>query len=304
MRPKNINQSRRTPFALIIPTLSPLSGAQMNRACLRKTTMHPSFASAMWRKLGCMALALTSLIASLPALAEPASAESTAGWNGTAGAGPIVFPKYVGGKSTQVWPIPLLSINYNETFYVELERVGVYVLASDDKKVGLGLAVEPRFGFSAKDGARLVGMATRRDSLEGGPTFDWDFDVIAFSVAWFTDLNRSSHGNSLRASIYKPILKNEHWDFGALLAFDRMNGKLANYYFGVRPSEATSSRPGYQSGAGTNVSIGLSGTYNLGKRHALMFGANLARLSKSAANSPITETNRATMYYIGYGWNL
>ena len=276
----------------------------MNKNCLSKATMRTNSWPALLGRLGRMAFALIALNASFAAIAEPAAAEAKDGWNGTAGAGPIAFPKYVGGKSAQVWPIPLLSINYDETFYVEIERVGVYVLASDDKKVGLGLAVEPRFGFSAKDGARLAGMATRRDSLEGGPTFDWDFDVIAFSVAWFTDLNRSSHGNSLRASIYKPILKNEHWDFGALLAFDRMNGKLVNYYFGVRPSEATSSRPGYQSGAGTNVSIGLSGTYNLDKRHALMFGASLARLSKSAANSPIAETNRSTVYYLGYGWNL
>ena len=276
----------------------------MNRAFLRKPTVNPSFPSAVLRKLGRVALALISLTASTAALAETVSAESKAGWNGTAGAGPIVFPKYVGGTSMQVWPIPLLSINYAETFYVELERVGVYVLSSDDKKIGLGFAVEPRFGFSAKDGARLVGMATRRDSLEGGPTFDWDFDVIAFSVAWFGDLNRSSHGNSLRTSIYKPILKNERWDVGALLAFDRMNGKLANYYFGVRPSEATALRPEYQPGAGTSTSIGLSGTYNLDKRHAIMFGANLARLAKGAANSPIAETNRAILYYIGYGWNL
>ena len=273
----------------------------MNGNCLSKATMRTNSWPAL---LSRSAFVLISLNASFAAIAEPAAAEAKDGWNGTAGAGPIVFPKYVGGKSTQVWPIPLLSINYAETFYVELERVGVYVLASDDKKIGLGFAVEPRFGFSAKDGARLLGMATRRDSLEGGPTFDWDFDVVAVSVAWFGDLNRSSHGNSLRASIYKPLLKNEHWDFGALLAFDRMNGKLANYYFGVRPSEATALRPGYQPGAGTSTSIGLSGTYNLDKRHALMFGANLARLARGAANSPIAETNRAAMYYIGYGWNL
>lgn len=94
-------------------------------------------------------------------------AKNTNGWNGTAGAGFIVFPQYTGGKKLQTWLIPLLSINYNETFYVEIERVGVYVLASDDKKIGLGLAVEPRFGFDASAGSRLAGMATRRNSIEG-----------------------------------------------------------------------------------------------------------------------------------------
>ena len=257
----------------------------------------------MLRILGVI-FALIGLANPVALRAAPVITESLPGWSGTAALGPIVLPKYVGGKGTQIWPIPILSINYNETFYVELERVGVYILASDDKKIGLGLAVEPRFGFSAKDGPRLQGMASRRDSLEGGPTFDWDFDVIAFSVAYFGDLNRSSRSRSMRASIFKPLLKDDRWDVGALLMFDAMNSRLANYYFGVRAAEATLLRPAYAPGKGTSASVGLSGTYKLNKVHALMFGAMLTRLPGGAAASPITETRHAATWYLGYGWSL
>ena len=238
------------------------------------------------------------------AIAETPDADKHTGWNGTAGFGPIVFPKYTGGKSNRVWPVPLLSINYDETFYVEIQRIGVYILASDDKKIGLGIAAEPRFGFSGGDGARIAGMATRRDSIEAGLTFDWDFDVIAFSVAYFGDVNRTSRGSSMRASVYKQLLKNDRWDFGVLLGYDRMNAKVSNYYFGVTPSEATPSRPFYSPGAAGNVSLGLSGTYNFNKRNAIMFGVNSTRLGKSAADSPIVEVRRANVYYLGYGWTL
>ena len=112
------------------------------------------------RTQACAAAEASELTAQDSTNAAPAT--STNGWNGTAGAGFIVFPRYTGGQKLQALPVPLLSINYNETFYVEIERVGVYVLASDDKKIGLGLAVEPRFGFNAADNARLAGMATRR----------------------------------------------------------------------------------------------------------------------------------------------
>jgi outer membrane protein len=237
--------------------------------------------------------------------AETANAgERHEGWNGTAGFGPIVFPKYTGGKGSRVWPIPLLSIDYDETFYVEIQRVGVYVLASDDKKIGLGLAAEPRFGFSGGDGSRVTGMATRRDSLEAGLTFDWDFDVVAFSVAWFNDVNRTSRGRSARASVYKPVVKDEHWDMGVLLGYDRMDKKISNCFFGVTPNEATTARPMYQATASGNGSLGFSGTYKLDKKNALMFGANITRLGGSAAASPIVETRRATMVYLGYGWSL
>ena len=248
--------------------------------------------------------ALILLANHLLAHADAAIADSSAGWGGTAGVGAIAFPKYVGGNSSQFWPIPILSINYNETFYVELERIGVYVLASDNKKIGLGFAVEPRFGFSAKDGPRLRGLAKRRDSIEGGPTFDWDFDVIAFSVAYFADLNRSSRGHSIRASIYKPLLKDDHWDVGALLAFDAMNSKVTNYYFGVRAIEANALRAAYEPGKATTTSVGLSGTYKLNQRHSLMFGAIVTHLPGGVAASPLVETRRAATWYVGYGWNL
>ena len=236
--------------------------------------------------------------------AEAVELPATAGWAGTAGAGPMVFPKYVGGKSVQVWLVPLLSINYKETFYIELERAGVYVLASDDKKIGLGLAIEPRFGHTARDGDKLAGMATRKDSLEGGPTFDWDFDVLAISIAYFGDLNRSSRGRSFRSSMYKPLFKDSRWDVGALLSFDRMNRRLGDYFFGVNTIEASAIRPAFHPGAATNAALGISGTFNIGLHHAIMFGANMARLDKRLAESPIVETRRAGMFYIGYGWTL
>ncbi|MBI3715124.1 MAG: MipA/OmpV family protein [Betaproteobacteria bacterium] len=237
-------------------------------------------------------------------LAQTADPDRHEGWNGTAAFGPIVFPKYTGGNGNRVWPIPLLSIDYNETFYVEIQRVGVYVLASDDKKIGLGLAAEPRFGFAKGDGARLAGMATRRDSLEGGITFDWDFDVVAFSLGYFNDLNRTSRGNSMRASIYKPLVKNQHWDFGVLLAFDRLSAKVADYYFGVPANEASAARALFHPGAGTNASLGISGTYNLDKRNSIIFGVIGTHLGAYAAASPIVETRKANMYYLGYGWRL
>ena len=233
--------------------------------------------------------------------------EKSAGWNGTLGFGPMAIPKYSGGRPLQVLPLPLWSINYNETFYVEVQRVGVYALASDDKKIGLGFALEPRLGFHASDGARLAGMATRRNSLEGGVTFDWDFDVIAISTAWFTDMTRSTRGSSARLSLYRPLLKNARGEIGLIASADRMSARTADYFFGVKPSEATLLRPGFVAPAGTNLSLGLGGTYRMGStaaKGALIFGANIGRLAPGAARSPIVETTRLRQFYLGYGWAL
>ena len=230
------------------------------------------------------------------------------GWNGTIGVGPMLLPKYTGGKAQQVLPLPLLSINYNETVYVEVQRVGAYIFASDDKKIGLGLAVEPRLGFRASDAPPLAGMITRRASLEGGLTFDLDFDVIAFSTAWFGDLNRTSRGQSARFSVYAPFVKNSRGEIGLVANADRMNANTTNYFFGVRTDEATATRRAFTPPAGTAMSIGVGGTYHVAPGKSgwggLIFGASVGRLPRAIAASPIVETRTTRQIYLGYGWTL
>ena len=226
------------------------------------------------------------------------------GWSGTVGAGPVFFPKYTGGKAYQGLPIPIISANYQEVAYIELLRAGVYVLSSADKKLGLGFAAEPRLGFHQGDGARLAGMTTRRHSLEGGLAFDWENPLFSLDVSYFIDLTRATHGRSLRASLSREFVKREQWTANAFVGVDRIDAKIADYYFGVHAGEGTPQRPIYQPGAGANLLWGADAKYQLDPRHALVFGIMTTRLNSSAAQSPIVETRIANMLWLGYAWNL
>ena len=90
----------------------------------------------------------------------------------------------------------------------------------------------------------------------------------------------------------------------ATIEFTRLDARVAGYYFGVTPPEATSSRPAYQPGAATNLTLWLTGQHNLGKRYALLFGANVTRLGTGAARSPIVERRDSPLFYLGIGLNL
>jgi outer membrane protein len=225
-------------------------------------------------------------------------------WTGYAGAGVIGYSKYVGGKGTGALPAPLLSFEYKETVYVDLLRAGVRFWSSDDKKMALGLAAEPRFGFKGSDGARLAGMAERRISVEAGPSFEWDTPLASLNLAYFGDITGASKGASLRGSVYKQVVDTPQWDVGPYAGFERLNGKVANYYFGVPASEATIDRPAYQAGSSTHWMLGVSGAYKFGGGYALMFGVQNTRLTGSTASSPIVETRNAKLGYIGLGWTL
>ncbi len=232
------------------------------------------------------------------------AADNPSGWHGTVGAGPVFVPKYAGGSHLEALPLPIAYVDYNDQFYVNLFRAGAYVWSTADKKTGISFAVEPRLGFSSSDGAKLAGMATRRGSLQGGPTFDMEGGWGALSVAYFADLSGASHGGYLDALYNKALIKNERWEVNGSLEISRLDAKMVNYYFGVRPAEVVPGRPLYQPAATTNTTFWLTGQYNLTKQYALMLGANVAQLGSAAANSPIVERRQVPLFYIGLGWNL
>jgi MipA family protein len=236
--------------------------------------------------------------------ARAQTAENSSGWHGTLGAGPVFVPKYVGSRHLEALPLPIAYVDYDDQFYINLFRAGAYFWSSQDKKKGLGFAVEPRLGFNSGSGAKLTGMETRRSSLQGGPTFDWEGDFGSLSVGYFTDLTGASHGGDLDALFNQPLVKNARWSVNGTLEISRLNSKSVNYYFGVRPAEITPIRPFYQPGATTNVTFWLTGQYNLTKQYALMLGANVTQLGGAAANSPIVERRQVPLLYIGLGWNL
>jgi outer membrane protein len=246
--------------------------------------------------------AMLALCCSSRAAAQTAT--NASGWHGTLGMGPVVVRKYVGSANREALPLPIAYIDYNDQFYVNLFRAGAYLWSTPDKKKGISFAVEPRLGFSASSGEKLAGMETRRGSLQGGPTFDWEGAFGSVSVGYFTDLTGASHGGYLDALYDKSLVSNERWKVNGSIEISRLNSNIVNYYFGVRPTEIAPNRPIYQPGATTNATFWITGQYNLTKQYALMFGANVTQLGSAAGNSPIVDRRQAPLFYIGLGWNL
>ncbi len=160
--------------------------------------------------LGALSLCLADLAQaqSTGAPEAKAAAAPAKDWTGYAGAGALAFPKYVGGKGTTVWPVPLLSFEYKGTVYVDLLRAGVRLWSSNDQKFAIGLAAEPRFGFKSSDGARLAGMGERHLSVEAGPSLEWETPLVSLNLAYFTGHHRQQqrrlpawHGSTSRSSI-------------------------------------------------------------------------------------------------------
>lgn len=235
-------------------------------------------------------------------LAQEASQAGEKTLDGYLGAGALYTPRYSGSAGNETKPVPLAMIEYKGTAYIHFDRAGVRLWSSRDKTMALGIAAQPRYGFHASDGDRLTGMATRRDAIEGGPAFEWETPQISVSAAYFADWSGTSSGRSWRLSLDHQLVDDERWDVSAYLDFDHADHKIVQYYFGVRPDEATATRPSYQPGAALISGLGLTGAYLLDKKHALLFGGEFSQLGAAAADSPIVQRGTGLTAYLG--WSL
>ncbi len=253
----------------------------------------------MLRRLVCL-LAVGLIVPNL-CVAQTTDDSAHKSLDGYLGAGAMVLPKYVGSSASDTKLVPLAIFDYEETAYIHLNRAGVRLWGSRDKKMALGIAAEPRIGFRPQDGPRLAGMAIRHDAIEGGPAFEWELDPYALSLAWFSDWSDTSGGRSWRLSADRQLVDDGRWDISAYLDLDRADSRIVQYYFGVQPDEATAARPSYQPGAAVISGLGLSGAYLLNKNHALLFGGEFTYLGSAAADSPIVQLRSGVMGYLGLG---
>ncbi len=177
-------------------------------------------------------------------------------------------------------------------------------------RVGLKLDSSPRHRFDLflshrfegfpydRRPASLAGMADRQPGLDVGASYAWRGD-------WGTAFGEVLHNatDASRGSEFR-LGYSYDWRSGrlglrpyALLAL--RDAKLNDYYYGVRPEEATALRPAYSPGAGVNSQFGLYGSYALSERWRVLAGLGVTRWSQGVRSSPIVDQRFETAVSLG-----
>jgi MipA family protein len=134
----------------------------------------------------------------------------------------------------------------------------------------------------------MTGMQQRERSADLGFYLNFRFFEGALWTQVTRDIAGASHGSELRVGY-----RHERWWSGRLrlrpyLVGSLRDSRLNNYYYGVRPEEATPQRPAYEPGAGVDLELGLQAAYRLGARWQLLAGLALERPSGNVQESPTT----------------
>ena len=251
--------------------------------------------------LGAAVLALAGLV---PAYANTDPLADLLDTAGSAGLGFAVrseqSPYAGGGTRYDLLPLYLYE---GERVFLHGSRAGLKVFKADSQRVDF--FVEQRFeGFpDDRIPPSLAGMAERGAGLDAGVSYRYRQPWGTLGAEVTHDIGGLSRGTELRLSY------SYDWRAGALtlrpsLSVAARDARLNNYYYGVRPGEATATRPAYEPGSGINTTLGLFGTYELTEGWRLLAGVSRTLLDSKVQDSPIVRKSGQTAVFLGAAYDF
>lgn len=98
--------------------------------------------------------------------------------------------------------------------------------------------------------------------------------------------------------------RQQRWYFEPSVGFSYKSAALNDYYWGVRPDEASPALPEYQAGGGVNVHGRLMLGYQLNRNWRFALVAEAERLNDEAFASPIVVDRTVFGYFAGIGYRF
>jgi MipA family protein len=190
-----------------------------------------------------------------------------------------------GGTRNDLVPLYLYE---GKHVYLHAYRVGLKLYDRDDNRLDVFLAHRFESFPYDKIPSSLVGMTERGPGLDFGTSYQRSGPWGAVYAEYLHDVSGASEGSELRLG-YNYEWKGARWRLRPHLMLARRDARLNGYYYGVRPDEATATRPAYQPGSGENGQIGLFGSYSLTERWRVLAGLAATRWAKGVRNSPIVD---------------
>ncbi len=207
------------------------------------------------------------------------------------GLGFLSSPRPYVGTDPQAFPIPIVNIKYKRWFLESIR--GGYTFVQRER-LDARAFTQVRFqGLEPDTSPFLEGMETRQKSLDAGVEVIYRGRPVGFRVSALSDVLGRSNGQevSVAAITGAPLGKTL-----VLVGFGPrwLSRDRADYYYGVRASEARPGRPQYSAPSTINWDLTVSAIYNPTPRWTVFGLVTRTGLGSSIRSSPLVE--RASAY--------
>jgi outer membrane protein len=229
-------------------------------------------------------------------LAAGAATSTPAKHDQTIGGGIYVVPQPYEGVGISIVPTPLFNVSYRR-FYIYGTEGGFRW--NERSLLGWRVFVTPRFmGYNAKDSDALKGMESRSYSGDFGAGVTVRPIPFIVDLKVRSDILGKSGGQDATLDV-DLLLPAGGWLLRPSAGLQWQSGDLADYYYGVRRSEARPGRPADRIGAALNPYVEIEVSRKIGERWTFAAGLTVTRLDREIADSPIVSSNDSKSGYIG-----
>ena len=197
----------------------------------------------------------------------------------------------------RVVPIPIVGYR-GERLSVYGPFVSYDVIKGEHMTVSLRLA--PRFaGVDESDSPVFAGMEKRKTSMDVGAGIQLNHQNWRYEVAILADALNNSNGYEINSAVSYRYQTGPFFIEPKLSVY-HSDRKMVNYYYGVRPEEATEQRPAYQAGSVINYGTGISVATPIFSGGMTRLGLEHRWYGDSIADSPLTDRRRGFQLFFSY----
>jgi len=149
----------------------------------------------------------------------------------------------------------------------------------------------------------LEGMDARQQTMDIGfdTSLTGSWGEINFRAV--TDLLDRHQGQELELTYLFPWQRGK-WTVTPSVGVTWQSGNLTDYYYGVRPDEATPDRPAYSPTSAYNWRAGLNVSYHWLENWYLFANGSYEGLDKTISDSPTVDKSGLLAAYTGITWTL
>jgi outer membrane protein len=148
----------------------------------------------------------------------------------------------------------------------------------------------------------LKGME-RKNALEGGVEIVRKTRWGRFSTQLRHDIDGVHNGSDVRARWAK-VIRASDWQLEPWAEYRRWSTEKADYYYGVRESEATESRPAYDLGSTDSWAVGVAARYTAWEQHHFTLNLAYRHLASDIVASPVVTENAVASANLTYRYEL
>ncbi len=218
----------------------------------------------------------------------------------------VVRPKYSGSETSSTVALPLINVSYNDTLYFNVHRLGYWLpWKSADNTIRFGLLAEQQRGFDASDGVLLQGLPERESATEAGFNVAWDSPIGYLDFAYLGDVSNTHDGTAVKLMFSTRLIERGKLYIKASGGFERMSQRAVGYYYGIKPSEVTATRPLYEATDSTiHTYFALDARYRINPHWSLNGHLSNNKMGEQIEHSPIVDKTNVTVVYLAAGWHF